>query len=154
METATFGSEFVAARTAVDQIIDVRTTFMYLGVPVNPKSYVFGDNKVVVDNANILTSVLSKRSHLAAYHQVWEAIAAEYLLFLGRMENPTLQISLASIRDFQLFGHCSNLCLFSMEILLNLALNQRRVTRFLDKIITRVKIKIREMVINGSQKTF
>ena len=33
VETATYGSEFVAARTAVDQIIDIRTTLRYLGVP-------------------------------------------------------------------------------------------------------------------------
>ena len=38
VETATFGSEFTAARIAVDQIIDFRTTLRYLGVPVNNKS--------------------------------------------------------------------------------------------------------------------
>ena len=32
VETATYGSEFVAARTAVDQIIDIHTTLRYLGV--------------------------------------------------------------------------------------------------------------------------
>ena len=33
VETATLGSEFVAARIATDQIIDLRYTLMYLGVP-------------------------------------------------------------------------------------------------------------------------
>ena len=47
-ETATYGSEFVAARTAVDQIIDIRTTLQYLGVPIRDKSYMFGDNRSVV----------------------------------------------------------------------------------------------------------
>ena len=37
VETATFGSEFVAARTTVDQIIDLRATLMYFGVLVNPR---------------------------------------------------------------------------------------------------------------------
>ena len=46
VETATFGSEFVAARIATDQIIDLRYTLMYLGVPVRSKSYMFGDNKL------------------------------------------------------------------------------------------------------------
>ena len=32
VETATFGSEFTAARISVDQIIDFRTTLRYLGV--------------------------------------------------------------------------------------------------------------------------
>ena len=45
VETATYGSEFVAARTAVDQIIDIRTTLRYLGVPIRDKSYMFGDNR-------------------------------------------------------------------------------------------------------------
>ena len=34
VKTATFGSEFVAARIATDQIIDLSYTLMYLGVPV------------------------------------------------------------------------------------------------------------------------
>ena len=45
VETATYGSEFVAARTAVDQIIDICTTLRYLGVPIRDKSYMFGDNR-------------------------------------------------------------------------------------------------------------
>ena len=53
VETATFGSEFVAARISTDQIIDLRYTLMYLGVPARSKSYMFGDNKSVVDSASI-----------------------------------------------------------------------------------------------------
>ena len=41
VETATFGSEFVAARIVTDQIIDLRYTLMYLGVPIRSKSYIF-----------------------------------------------------------------------------------------------------------------
>ena len=37
VETATFGSEFVAARTPVNQIIDICLTLMYLGVPISPR---------------------------------------------------------------------------------------------------------------------
>ena len=81
VETATYGSEFVAARIATDPIIDLRYTLMYLGVPVRSKSYMFGDNKSVVDSASIPTSTLSKKSTLASYHRVREAIAAGYLQF-------------------------------------------------------------------------
>ena len=38
VETATFGSEFVAVRIATDQINDLRYTLMYLGVPVRSKA--------------------------------------------------------------------------------------------------------------------
>ena len=34
VETATYGAEFVAARTCTEQIIDLRTTLRYLGVPI------------------------------------------------------------------------------------------------------------------------
>jgi hypothetical protein len=34
VETATFGSEFIAASTTIDQIVDLRTTLCYLGVPI------------------------------------------------------------------------------------------------------------------------
>ena len=81
VETATFGSEFVAARIATDQIIDLRYKLMYLGVPIRSKRYMFGDNKSVVDSASIPTSTLSKKSTLAKYHRVREAIAAGYLQF-------------------------------------------------------------------------
>ena len=81
VETAIFGSEFVAARIATDQIIDLRYTLMYLGVPIRSKSYMFGDNKSVVDSASIPTSTLSKKSTLASYHRVREPIATGYLQF-------------------------------------------------------------------------
>ena len=34
VETATYGSEMLAVRTCVEQIIDLRTTLRYLGVPL------------------------------------------------------------------------------------------------------------------------
>ena len=37
MEPATYGSEFVASKTATEQIIDLRHTFRYLGVPIKNK---------------------------------------------------------------------------------------------------------------------
>jgi hypothetical protein len=79
VETATFGSEFTAARIAVDQIIDLRTTLRYLGVPVNNKSFMFGDNQAVVTNSSIPHSSLNKRHNALAYHRVREMIAAKIL---------------------------------------------------------------------------
>ena len=80
-ETATFGSEFVAARIATDPIIDLRYTPMYLGVPLKSESYMFGDNKSVVDSASMPTSDLSKKSTLASYYRVREGITAGNLQF-------------------------------------------------------------------------
>ena len=44
VETATYGSEFSAARTAIEQIDGLRMTLRYLGVPIDGPSYLFGDN--------------------------------------------------------------------------------------------------------------
>ena len=68
VEAATYGSEFVAARTTVDQIIDIRTTLRYLGDPITDRSYMFGDNRSVVTSSTIPNSTISKRHHLASYH--------------------------------------------------------------------------------------
>ena len=82
VETATYGSEFVAARIATDQIIDLRTTLRYLGVPVKKRAYMFGDNESVVTSASIPHSSLNKRHNALSYHRVREAIAAKILAFL------------------------------------------------------------------------
>ena len=37
VETATYGSEFVAAKTATEQIMDIRKTLRYLGAPIDQK---------------------------------------------------------------------------------------------------------------------
>ena len=41
VETATYGSEFVAAKTATEQIMDIRQTLRYLGAPIGTKSFYF-----------------------------------------------------------------------------------------------------------------
>jgi hypothetical protein len=70
VETATYGSEFIAARTCVEQIIELRTTLHYLGVPIREKSYMFGDNKSVVDSSMQVHSKLHKRHTMLSYHRV------------------------------------------------------------------------------------
>ena len=61
VETATYGSEFVAGRTCIEQAIDLRTSLRYLGVPIHSKSSTFGNNKAKVDSANAPHARLHKR---------------------------------------------------------------------------------------------
>ena len=81
VETATYGSEFVAAKTATEQIMDLRNTQRYLGVPIMTKAYMFGDNKSVVTSSTICQSTLNKRQNMLSYHRVREATAAKILGF-------------------------------------------------------------------------
>ena len=80
-ETATYGSEFVVAKTATAQIIDIRQTLRYLVAPVGVKSFLFGDNKSVVTSATLPHSILTKRHNILAFHRVREAIAANLMAF-------------------------------------------------------------------------
>ena len=82
VETATYGSEFVAARTCVEQITDLRLTLQYLGVNVRPKSFMFGDNDSVVNSANMPHGKLHKRHTMLSFHRVRQAIAAGVVNFL------------------------------------------------------------------------
>ena len=81
VETATYGSEFVAARTCVEQVIELRTSLRYLGVPLRERSYMFGDNQSVVDSSMTIHAKLHKRHTMLSFHRVREAIASGMLLF-------------------------------------------------------------------------
>ena len=81
VETATYGSEFVATKTATEQIMDLRYTLRYLGVPINSKSYMFADIRSVVTCATLPHSNLIKRHNILASHKVGEAIAAKIIDF-------------------------------------------------------------------------
>jgi hypothetical protein len=90
VETATYGSEFVAARVCVEQIIDLRSTLRFLGVPIREKSCMFGDNKSVVDSSMQLNPMLHKRHTMLSFHHVREAVASGILgfIFLPGEDNP------------------------------------------------------------------
>jgi hypothetical protein len=63
VETATFGSEFITARTTIDQIMDLRMT-------LREKSYVFGDNKTVIDASSTPHAKLHKRHNALSFNCV------------------------------------------------------------------------------------
>jgi hypothetical protein len=90
VETATYGSEFVAAKTATEQIIANRVALRYLGIPVEGPSMLFGDNRSVVDSSTIPHSKLNKRHMALSYHKVRETIASKAMRFewLASESNP------------------------------------------------------------------
>ena len=90
VEVATYSSEMLAMRTCVEQIIDIRTTLRYLGVPIRDKSFVFGDNETVVNAATQVHAKLHKRHNMLSFHFVREAIARGFIHFthIPGKENP------------------------------------------------------------------
>jgi hypothetical protein len=79
VETATFGLEFITARTTINQIVDLRTTLCYLGIPIQEKSYVFRDNKTVIDASSTPHAKLHKRHNALSFHHVREAVTSKYV---------------------------------------------------------------------------
>jgi hypothetical protein len=81
VETATYGSEFVAARQATEQIMDLRYTIRALGVPLDGPAWLLGDNQSVITSSTIPHSQLSKRWCALSYHRVREAVAMGVMHF-------------------------------------------------------------------------
>jgi hypothetical protein len=81
VETATFGSENSAARTAIEQIKANKLTLLMLGVPLQGIPILLGDNKSVVDSGTIPHQQLNKRHLMLSYHFVRENVAAKVIRF-------------------------------------------------------------------------
>ena len=89
VEAATYDSELVAAKSATEEIMDLRNTLRYLGVPIMNKAYMFRDNKSVVTSSTMPQSILNKRHNMLAYHRVREAIPAKIIEFHWCSSNET-----------------------------------------------------------------
>ncbi len=109
--TAACGSEFVAARTATEQIIDDRLSLRHLGVPVK-ESFMFGDNESVVNSSNMPAGKLHKRHIALSWHMVRETIAANVLRSCACQEPSILLTCLASIGGANRLSHSCKRCCF------------------------------------------
>ena len=81
VETSTYGSELVAARIAVEMVMEVRYKLRMLGIPLERTSLMVGDNMSVILNTTIPSSMLKKKHNAISYHKVREAIAAKLVEF-------------------------------------------------------------------------
>jgi hypothetical protein len=79
VETSTFGSEYVAARIAVEMIEGLRYKLRMMGVEVDGPTTVLCDNQSVVQNSSRPESTLQKKHNAVAYHRVREAQAAKII---------------------------------------------------------------------------
>ena len=76
VNTATYGAEGNAARTAIEQQRSNKLTLMYLGVPIDGPALLLGDNKTIVDNTTTPHGKLHKRHLMLSYHYIRESIAS------------------------------------------------------------------------------
>ena len=76
VEASTFGSEFVAMKTAIEQIESLRYKLRMMGIPLPGPASVFCDNESVFKSSTFPESVLKKKHNSIAYHRTREAQAA------------------------------------------------------------------------------
>ena len=76
VETSTFGSEFIALKTATEMIEGLRYKLRMMGIEVDGSTNVFCDNESVVKNSTRPESTLKKKHNAISYHRVREAQAA------------------------------------------------------------------------------
>ena len=70
VETATYGAKHTAGRTCIEQMIDLRNTFRFSGVPVHETGYVFGDDESMVNGSAFPCSRIQKRHNTSSCHCV------------------------------------------------------------------------------------
>ena len=78
-ETATYGAEFISGRTCIEQMIDLRQTFRYLGIPIHDTSYIFGDNETMIQSSSFPYARLHKRHNILSYHFVRSMISRGFI---------------------------------------------------------------------------
>ena len=95
VKMATYGHEFVAAHTCVDQVVDLQLTLQYLGVPICKMSCMFGNNKMVINSSSKPHAKLRKHHNALLFHHVHEAVASKYVnfSFLDGRYNPADTLS-------------------------------------------------------------
>ena len=79
VESSTFGSEFMAMRTATDLVEGLCYKLRMMGIPIDGPTNMFCDNQAVVKNTTMPESMLKKKHVSICYHRVQEACAAGWL---------------------------------------------------------------------------
>jgi hypothetical protein len=79
VEAATFGSEFIALKTAIDHVEALWYKLRMFGIPINGPTSIFCDNESVVINATHSESPLPRKHMAIAYHQCHEVQAAGHV---------------------------------------------------------------------------
>ena len=89
VESSTFGSEYIAARIAIEKIKALRYKLRMMGVPIQGPTNLFVDNESVVKASMNPESTLSKKHVSIAYHLTRESFAAGIvnLYFINSKDN-------------------------------------------------------------------
>ena len=102
MEPSTFGSEFVAMRTAVEQIQALRLKLRWMVISFHGPANIFRDNLSVVRSSTQPECTLSKNHNGIAYHKVREVVAGGWI----RIAYESTKTNLANFLTKPLSAQC------------------------------------------------
>ena len=77
METSSFGSEFIAMKSACEYAKSLRYKMRMMGIRVSNPCFIYGDNQSVLWNTSIPESMLKKKTSSVAYHYVREGVSRD-----------------------------------------------------------------------------
>ena len=92
VEMSTFGNEFIAMKTAVEQIESLWYKLRMFGVPLEGPTNVFCNNEAVFKNASQPDSTLKKKHMSICNHRCREAVTCLMIRIAKRERSPTLAI--------------------------------------------------------------
>ena len=76
VESSTFGSEYIAMKTAVEMLQALHCKLRWFGVPIDGPVNVFGDNDSVINSSQKLEETLSKKHNSIALHKTREGVTS------------------------------------------------------------------------------
>jgi hypothetical protein len=79
-EGSTYGSEYIAGRQSIEEVMTLRGALRALGVPVRTPTTWYGDNLGMLQSTGLPDSTLKKRHMSIAYHMCREQVAAGAIL--------------------------------------------------------------------------
>jgi hypothetical protein len=68
VETASYGSKFIATHTCIDQVVNLRLSLCYLDVSIHDVSYIFGANKTIVQSATHPHAKIHNHDNVLSFH--------------------------------------------------------------------------------------
>lgn len=91
VESSTYGSELVAMRIAIENLLGLRYKLRMMGMDVEKCSTLLGDNNSVIVNTQLPSSSIKKKHNSVAFHKAREAVAAGYVRtgHINSTENPS-----------------------------------------------------------------
>ena len=75
VETSSFGSEFITMKQCCEYVPGLCYIFFMMTIPIDPPTYIFGDNQFVLVNTSKPRSIPKKKSASISFQYVRECIA-------------------------------------------------------------------------------